>query len=355
MEAELGWGRALVSGAFALGLLVSGLVAIPVGRFVDRRGGRGVLGWGAVAGAALLALWSAVSEPWQLYALWLAMGLVHAAALWTPAMAVVVSLAREPMRVITAITFVTGFTATVFLPLTDALIGGLGWRGALLALAAIQLLGAAAAFLLLPAAPPPPPKGAATGSPLRAAARRPAFWGLAILLAAHSFVGVAMGAHVVPLLRETGVGEASVILLAALHGPLQVGARALMFAAGPRAGVAAVGLLAAGLIPFAFAWLALVPAQFLWLLGFAVAWATADGLLGIVRAAAPAEFLGREGYGAITGALAMISTPARALAPVVVAAMWQADASYATALWLLAAMGALAFAGFALAVLDRRG
>ncbi len=354
MEAELGWSRALISGAFTFGLLVSGLVAIPVGRFVDRRGGRGVLGSGAVAGAALLALWSSVAEPWQFYALWLAMGLVHAVALWTPAMAVVVSLAREPMRVITAITFITGFTATVFLPLTDALIGWFGWRGALLALAAIQLLGAAAAFLLLPAAPPPAARSAAAGSPLRTAARRPAFWGLALLLAAHSFVGVAMGAHVVPLLRETGVGEASVILLAALHGPLQVGARALMFAAGTRAGVAAVGLFAAGLIPFAFLWLALAPSQFGWLLVFAVAWATADGLLGIVRAAAPAELLGREGYGAVTGALAMIATPARAVAPLAVAAMWQADGSYATALWLLAAAGARAFAGFALAVLDGR-
>jgi MFS family permease len=354
MEAELGWGRALISGAFTLGLLVSGLVAIPVGRFVDRRGGRGVLGWGAVAGAGLLALWSQVSSPWEFYAVWLLMGLVHAVALWTPAMAVVVSLAREPMRVITAITFVTGFTATVFLPLTDALIGWFGWRGALLALAAIQLLGAAAAFLLLPAAPPPAAKTAAAGSPLRAAARRPAFWGIALLLAAHSFVGVAMGAHVVPLLRETGVGEASVILLAALHGPLQVGARALMFAAGPRAGVAAVGLFAAALIPLAFAWLALAPPAFAFLLVFAVAWATADGLLGIVRAAAPAEFLGRDGYGAVTGALAMLATPARALAPVVVAAMWQAEGSYAAALWLLVAMGALAFAGFALAALDRR-
>ncbi len=127
-----------------------------------------------------------------------------------------------------------------------------------------------------------------------------------------------------------------------------------MFAAGPRVGVAAVGLFATALIPLAFAWLALVPPAFAWLLGFSVAWATADGLLGIVRAAAPAEFLGREGYGAVTGALAMIATPTRALAPVVVAAMWQAEGSYAAALWLLVAMGALAFAGFTLAVLDRR-
>ncbi len=163
-----------------------------------------------------------------------------------------------------------------------------------------------------------------------------------------------MGAHVGPLPRETGVGEASVILLAAPHRPQQVGARALMFAAGARAGVAAVGLFATALLALAFAWLALAPPAFAWLLVFAVPWATADGLLGIVRAAAPAEFLGREGYGAVTGALAITATPARAAAPLVVAAMWQAQGSYAGAPWLLAAMGALAFAGYALAALDRR-
>jgi len=167
-------------------------------------------------------------------------------------------------------------------------------------------------------------------------------------------VGVAMGAHIVPILRETGIADSAVIWLAALHGPLQVGARALLYAAGPRVGIAAVGLFAAGLTPLAFAWLALVPPEVAWLLGFSIAWATSDGLLGIVRAGAPAEFLGRAGYGAVTGALAMLSTPTRAAAPVVVAWMWQASGSYTSAVWLLAAMGALAFAGFAVAALDAR-
>jgi predicted MFS family arabinose efflux permease len=354
MEAELGWSRPAISGAFTLGLLVSGLFAIPVGRLVDRRGGRGVLGWGALAGAALLALWSLVTQPWQFYAIWLAMGVVHAVALWTPAMAVVVAIATQPLRAITAITFITGFTATIFLPLTDALILHFGWRGALLALAGIQLAGAAVAFAMLPSSPPPAPKSAAGRSPLREALRRPAFWGIALLLAAHSFVGVALGAHIVPLLRETGIAEASVIWLAALHGPFQVAARAGLFLAGNRVSLAAVGLFSSALLPLSMIWLALVPAEFVWLLGFALAWAVADGLLSIVRAGAPAEFLGREGYGAVTGALAMLATPMRAFAPFIVALIWQASGGYGPAIWLLAAMGVLAFLGFLLAVLDRR-
>lgn len=354
MERELGWGRPAISGAFTLGLLVSGLAAVHVGRFVDARGGRLPLGLGALAGAVALLGWAAVRDLWSFYAVWLAMGLVHAAALWTPAMAVVVALAREPLRVITGITFITGFTATVFIPATEALIQALGWRGALVALAALQALAGLLALWQFAGAQPPPARAAAPADALSAALRRPAFWGLAVLLSAHSFVGVGLGAHLVPLLRERGLEEASVIWLAALHGPFQVAARAGLVALGGRARLSAVGLFCVTLMPAAMVWLALAPPLFWLLLPFTLGWAVADGLLSIVRAGAPAEFLGREGYGAVTGALALASAPMRAFAPVLVALAWQAGGGYGMAIWLLAAVAVLAAAGFVVAVFDRR-
>ena len=354
MERELGWSRAEISLAFTLGLLVSGLAAVRVGRFVDRHGGRWPLGLGGLAGAALLAAWAMVSNLWVFYVLWFLMGLVHATALWSPAMAVVVALAKQPMRVITGITFITGFTATVFIPLTEALILTLGWRGALWALAALQCAAGALALWQFGGAHPPLPKPSATRAPLAEALRRPAFWGLALLLSAHSFVGVGLAAHLVPLLRERGLDEASVIWLAALHGPFQVAARGLLFAAGPRVPLAAVGIFCVTLMPIAIAWLALAPPLFWWVLVFTFGWAVADGLLSIVRAGSPAEILGREGYGAVTGALAMASAPLRAFAPVIVALVWQWSGGYDAAIWMLAAAALLAGLGFAVALLDRR-
>jgi MFS family permease len=354
MERELGWSRAAISGAFTLGLLVSGLAAVHVGRFVDARGGRLPLGLGGLAGALVLLAWAGVGQLWAFYAIWFAMGLVHATALWTPAMAVVVAMAREPLRVITGITFITGFTVTVFIPLTELLVQGLGWRGALVALAAVQSLAGVLALWQFAGVRPPPARAAARTDVLRAALRRPAFWGLAVLLSAHSFVGVGLGAHLVPLLRERGLDEASVIWLAALHGPFQVAARGVLFALGNRARLSAIGLLCVTLMPLALAWLALAPPLFWLVLPYTVAWAVADGLLSIVRAGAPAEFLGREGYGAVTGALAFASAPMRAFAPVVVAIAWEAGGGYGPAIWMLAAVGLLAAAGFVVALLDRR-
>jgi hypothetical protein len=307
-----------------------------------------------LAGALVLLAWAGVGQLWAFYAIWLAMGLVHAVALWTPAMAVVVSLARQPMRVITGITFVTGFTATVFLPLTDLLVQWLGWRGALVVLAGVQSLGGLLALWQFRGARPPPARATSGDGVLRAAWRRPAFWGLALLLSAHSFVGVGLGAHLVPLLRERGLDEVSVIWLAALHGPFQVAARGALFALGSRVKLPALGLFCVALMPVALGWLALAPPLFWLVLPFTLGWAVADGLLSIVRAGAPAEFLGREGYGAVTGALALVSAPMRAFAPVIVALAWQASGGYTAAIWMLAAVGLLAAVGFVVALLDRR-
>lgn len=95
--------------AFTLGILLSGVLGILVGRWVDRHGGQIPPAAGAVLGAAMLASWAMVDRLWVFYLIWFGMGVAHATASG-PAMAVVVALARHPLRVITAITFITGFT-----------------------------------------------------------------------------------------------------------------------------------------------------------------------------------------------------------------------------------------------------
>jgi hypothetical protein len=354
MEAELGWSRAELNGAFTLAILVSGVLAIPVGRWVDQHGGRVPLAWGGVLGSAMLAAWAMMDQLWVFYLLWFALGIAHATALWGPAMAVVVALAQQPMRVITAITFITGFAGTIFIPLVAALISGFGWRGALWILAAMQLLPAlAAGWQFAGTRPPPLTHRARSEEAYRRTLRRPAFWGLALCFAAHAFIGVGLGAHLVPLLREAGLPEASVILLVALHGPLQVAARAGLYVAGSRASMRWVGLGAMLLLPIALLWLAGAPAAFLWLLPFVFFWAVADGLLTIVRAAGTAEILGREGYGAVTGALTLIAVLPRTLGPITLALIWQANGGYGAVPWVLAGVGFLGAASFLLALRDR--
>ena len=352
MEAALDLPRAAVAGAFTLGLLVSGVAAVPVGRFVDRYGGRGPIAWGGLVGAALLLAWSQVDGLVGLYCVWFGLGLVHALALWGPAMALMMAAARQPVRSITALTFITGFTGTVFVPLIAWLVEAFGWRGALVALAVLLALPVPLALWGLPRTRSGVQSAVAVA--LGPVLRKPAFIGLAVCLAAHAFIGVGLAAHLLLLLRERGIAEGWVLTLVALHGPFQVAARALLYALGNRVRVLHVGVFAAALLPVGLAWLALGGADPWLLLGFVLCWAMADGLMTIVRAAAPAELLGREGYGAITGALSATAVLPRALAPSLLALLWQWGGGYGLVAPLLALVGVVALAAFVLAVPDQR-
>lgn len=345
MEAELGWSRPLLSGAFTGGLLVAGLLAIPVGRWLDRHGGRLPLVGGAVLGVLGLLGWSLVQHPLAFYLVWLVLGVAHATALWGAAMAVVVAVARDPTRAVTAITLITGFTATIFVPLVAGLEAALGWRGALLALAALQAGSALAAWWQFRAVPHVP-RDPAPPLPLRAIWRRPGFRALALCLGAHAFIGTALGTHLVPLLREAALPEGSVILLVALHGPVQVAARLALFAAGGSLPVLAAGTLATWLLPLGLLWLGLAPAQFAALLPFVLFWAVSDGVLAIIRAAGTAEILGREGYGAVSGALQLLAVAPRMAGPVLLALLWDWQDGYAMAPFLLALLGVVAALAF---------
>jgi MFS family permease len=355
MEAELGWSRVLLNAAYTAGLLAAGLAAVPAGRWFDRHGARGMMGLGTAAAALLLVAWSLVSHPIAFFGIWIGIGLAQAIGLWGIAMAVVVAEARDATRTITIISFVTGFTGTVFLPLTEALIGTLGWRGALQALAALQAVAAVITVLMLRQARRPAASAglAAVRVPLGARLRDRAFLGLALCFAAHAFIATGLGAHLIPLLRERGWPEATVLLLAAAHGPAQVAARAALFVVGRRASMRRVGLLAAVLVPCAMLALASGPASLALTVVFVVCWAVADGLMTIIRAAGTAEILGREGYGTVTGALSAVAVLPRTGAPLLLALAWDGLGGYALVPWLLVAVGMAAAAGFAMAARAR--
>lgn len=352
MEAELGWSRVMLNGAYTAGLLAAGIAAVPAGRWFDRHGARGMMSLGTIAAALLLVAWSLVSHPLAFFAIWIGIGVAQAIGLWGIAMAVVVEQARDATRSITIISLVTGFTGTVFLPVADALIAMLGWRGALQGLAAIQAVSALITVAMMRHATRPPLQAGrqAPRMSLWTRLRQRAFLGLALCFAAHAFIAVGLGAHLIPLLRERGWPEATVLLIAAAHGPAQVAARVVLFAAGRRVSLRSVGLLAAALVPVAMLALAAGSSSLALAIVFVLAWAVADGLMTIIRAAGTAEILGREGYGTVTGALSAIAVLPRTGAPLLLALLWDGMGGYGLVPWLLVAVGLVGAVGYVLAV-----
>jgi hypothetical protein len=146
-----------------------------------------------------------------------------------------------------------------------------------------------------------------------------------------------------------------VLLVVAMHGPCQVASRAALFALGRRAGPLPVGLAATALLPAAMLVLASAGDSLAALLGFALLWGVANGMMLIIRATGVAEFLGSEGYGQISGALATATVLPRTAAPLAVALIWEAAGGYAPVPWLFAALGVTGVAAFAAAASDRPG
>jgi hypothetical protein len=215
---------------------------------------------------------------------------------------------------------------------------------------AVLLCGArCVALWLLPLPAPRAPAAATGGFSLREAVRKPAFLGLAACFAAHAFIATGLGAHLIPLLRERGLPEASVLLVVALHGPFQVAARAVLFTLGARVTMRGAGVLATCLVPVGMVVLALASAELAWLVVFALAWAVADGVMTIVRAAGVMEILGREGYGTLTGALSVATVGPRMAAPLGIALIWEGAGGYGPVPWLLAGLGMLGAAAFVVA------
>ncbi len=354
MEAELGWSRAAIAGAYTTGLLASGLAAIPAGRWADRYGGRGILAVGAGLGALLLLAWAMTSSLVAFYALWVGIGVTHAMCLSDPAYAVVVANARDPRRVIAGMTFVTGFCTSVFVPLGAVLVEAFGWRGALFVFAGLQLVPTLLAWTLLKGTRGSLPGGTQRGAPLAQALKRRAFWALAVAFCAQAFILTGLAFHILPLLEESGMPLASALLVVAAFGPGQVAARAVLFALGPgRAGARAVGLFAFGLLPPSMVVLAFGPPNLALALLYVALYAVGHGLLTIVRATGIAEILGPEGYGQVSGALTVALVLPRTAAPVALGLVWEAAGGYGPVPWLLLLVCLLGWAAFTVAALDR--
>jgi len=138
LQAELGWDQGTITGAFSLALLVSGIAAIPVGRWLDRYGSRAIMTLGSCAGVVLVLAWSQVMTIPGFYAVWFLIGITVSTVLYDPAFTVVANwFIRKRAQALTIVTFGGGLASVVFVPLTERLVRELGWRPALVVLAVI--------------------------------------------------------------------------------------------------------------------------------------------------------------------------------------------------------------------------
>ena len=367
MEREFKASAVSVSGAFSVALAVTALAAVPVGRWIDRTGPRGLMTAGSCLAAALTFAWARADNLGTLYAVWCGMGFALAMTLYDPAFATIVQwFSTHRDRALLIVTLCAGLASTIFMPFAAWLLARVGWR------AAVEVLGAILAVVTFPihalvlrssdmtrassrrsGAGKESAEPAVTGLTLQDAVRVPLFWIFNVAFAVGAFATVTFTVLLIPFLTGRGYPQGFAAAVVGWIGAMQIPGRLLFVPVaawlGPRAitGTIFVAQAAAmAMLTFVGRAPVLIPA--ILLLG------AANGMSTLVRPSAVADAFGRRYYASVGGAIAVGSNGARALAPIGAALLGVWMGNYGNLFWTIS--GALALAGAALfTATTRRG
>ncbi len=314
---DTGWSYETIIGGVSVGLLVAGLTSPRVGHLIVQRGGRPVLAGGALLLAAgLLGIGIAPSLPWYL-AGWALIGLGMSAGLYDAAFSTLGNIYGSQSRsAITSLTLFGGFASTVWWPLSAYLAERVGWRGACLTYATIQVAIALPIQLLVL-----PRRRRMVDAHVDAKERTSiqlergeyvVFALLALVLTIGAAILSIVGTHLLLILIARSLDVSVAVGLGAIVGPSQVGARVIEMLAGSR--YHPVWTMVASAVLVAIAALMLTGGFPIIALAIAL-YGAGNGIGSIARGTVPLALFGPKRYPVLMGRLALPLLVAMAISP----------------------------------------
>ncbi|AEV85533.1 MFS transporter [Actinoplanes sp. SE50] len=350
IAADLHTSTTAVTGAFTASVLTSAVLAVPLGRRLDRHGGRTLMTCGSLLGTMLLVGWSHVGQVWQLYAVQIGIGVASAASLYEAAFAVIIAWCRPERRsrALLTLTAVAGFASTIFLPLTGWLTDQHGWRTTLLILAGIHAI--TAPLHAATVRRPPAATNLVTrhrdvdASVVRAALADRAFWVLTAGFTTHAMAISAYTVLLVAALTTWGHPPAFAATIAGLLGVLSVTGRLITTSLQSRyrtttitAGIFAIQAAAALLLPAVGA---STGGAIVAVVGFGLGF----GVATIAKPVILAERYDTRRYATLAGVLVAPMTLAKAGAPLGAATLHRTTGGYTSVFTAIAVCCAVAAA-----------
>ena len=358
LESDFGWSRGEVSGAISIVLLTGGIMGPFVGRWVDMRGARQVILFGAVTTAATYLLLATTSELWQWYLYSAINGVFRQMMFFIPFQALI-SRWFDRRRGVALSILGTGFSlgGVVVVPPMRLVVDNMGWE------ASFVFSGIAVLVVFIPigtllvrndpadvgARPDGDavPEGGAsprqlTGLSLRAALKTPHFWLIGIALTSFFFGLFGMLVHQIPLYESIGVprGTAAVIV-----------STAALFGAGSRIAFGFISdrvqrfeyVVIAMCISLIFAMLALllIPG-YLGIACFIAFWVVGTGGGPIMEAMLLTRMFGVAHFGTLLGAIVVVEEVGLVTSPTIVGWIFDVTGSYDIALMLFVGSFAVA-------------
>ena len=245
-EADLGFSKTTLTGAFTLSLIVAAVLAPMAGRQIDHGRGRIVFAGGAVLAASCLLLLSQVTEIWQFYAVWIGIGVGMAGSLYEPCFAILTySMGNHARRAIILVTLAAGFAGTVSFPSAHVLTGLFGWRGTVIVFAVVVLVVCVPLILYgchyaAHNARASAPRASSNARQAMGVMRTATFWMIGIAFTLLALDHGLIVSHMLPILADRGLGEDLAVFAASMFGPMQVAGRLAMIAAERHVSVLAI-------------------------------------------------------------------------------------------------------------------
>lgn len=312
---DTGWPRAEITAGISVALLASGLVSVPVGRLIQRRGGRPVLAGAMVLMAAGLGLMAVAPDVMMFLLAWAVTGIGMAGGLYDATFSTLGRLyGTSARRAITVLTLWGGFASTVCWPISAWMVEAAGWRGTCLFYAAFHLAVSLPLCLTLPREARRADAGVTAAQADRPAPIRDLrFWLLAAIGTVKSFTNATWSVLLISILLTRGVSTTEAVALGALIGPAQVGGRIVEMAFGNRYHPVWTTFAAAWLVGLGFLGLLFhIPASLA-----LIAYGAGNGVWSIAQGAMPLALFGPEDYPSLMGKLATPAMLAAATAPAI--------------------------------------
>jgi len=344
MREDLGATTGQLSGALSLAIAVNGLAAIWVGKHLDRHGARWLMAGGSLLGAVSVVGWSQAQDLVQLYLAFIGIGFAGAAVMYEPAFALVTTwFDRDRSKALLTLTVVAGFASTIFLPLSQALVDGIGWRAALLVLAALLAVCALPQALLLRRSPADSGLGVDGDPPHDVAQPEPGTpdevagaWRASpvrLLTAAsvlETLAGTVVAVHLVAYLRDSGAGAGVAAGAAGALGILSVAGRVAVTGLAQRVGLARLAAAMVAGQAVGVAALLTLP-RTAGVAVFVVLFGAGFGVMTIARPWLLGQYVPVRVFGSVSGRQSLATGAGRVVAPVAAGALITA-AGYGPAL-----------------------
>ncbi|MGV1760573.1 arsenite efflux MFS transporter ArsK [Rhizobium sp. A22-96] len=351
MARDLNWSSEWIFGALSAALLIGGLAAPIMGKWIDRFGAGRVMTGGSAIAAVALAACAFSSGKVAFVAALIAIETAYNLVQYGAAFALLVQIRPQvAQRSITYLTLIAGFASTIFWPVTTALHSHLSWQNVYLIFAAINLLVCLPIHAWLSHGVNETRKrekneGTKPVEPsLKPSARTWAFILMVMGFALESFVNAALLVHMVPVLSGLGLG-ATAVMVGTLFGPSQVLSRFTNMVFGGGLSQLTLALVSAVLLPGALVILIITAPSVPGALVFAFVFGLGSGLSSIVQGTLPLALFGSQGYGKRQGQVLSIRLVISSTAPFVLSFMME-NIGVSWSLVVAAAVGAIAVLAF---------